>query len=151
MMKKPEMNLSQGKSRYLNTIPMPAARLMWLRQRHELSENASQLQSKMRQAGFVVEILDVFEVRPEHIAQADMILLDAFDRVDGIVETIVSRIRIESRVPLVMLTDGYSTDQLVTALTAGADAIWALNTPVEVLLARCKALLRRWFTADNKA
>ncbi len=128
--------------------PMP--RLIWLRQRYDLNESASQLQTQMRHAGFSVEILDVFDTNQQQIAQADMILLDAFDRVDGIVETVVSRIRIESRVPLVMLTDGYSTDQLVTALTAGADAIWSLNTPVEVLLARCKALLRRWIVVGNR-
>jgi DNA-binding response OmpR family regulator len=98
----------------------------------------------MKSQGLFLEIADVFDASSSQLANADLILLDAFDRVDGIVETIVARIRLESRVPLVMLTDGYSTEQLVTALTAGADAIWALNIPVEVLMARCKALLRRW-------
>ncbi|MGB5052365.1 MAG: hypothetical protein WBO46_25670 [Caldilineaceae bacterium] len=76
-------------------------------------------------------------------------MLDAFESLEGSIETIVARIRFESRVPLIMLTDGYSTEQLVTALTAGADAIWSLNTPVELLLARCKALLRRWMPEDR--
>jgi DNA-binding response OmpR family regulator len=125
---------------------LPAARIIWLRQRRQMGENALKLQRGMKAQGFLLEIADVFDASSTQLANADLILLDAFDRVDGIVETIVARIRLESRVPLVMLTDGYSTEQLVTALTAGADAIWALNIPVEVLMARCKALLRRWMS-----
>jgi DNA-binding response OmpR family regulator len=123
---------------------MPSAHVVWLRQRRQMGENALCLQRGMKAQGLFVEVADVFDASSTQLAAADLILLDAFDRVDGIVETIVARIRFESRVPLVMLTDGYSTEQLVTALTAGADAIWALNIPVEVLMARCKALLRRW-------
>jgi DNA-binding response OmpR family regulator len=122
----------------------PSAHIVWLRQRRQMGESALRLQRGMKAQGLLVEVADVFDATPAQLANADLILLDAFDRVDGIVETIVARIRMESRVPLVMLTDGYSTEQLVTALTAGADAIWALNIPVEVLMARCKALLRRW-------
>jgi DNA-binding response OmpR family regulator len=125
---------------------LPAAHIVWLRQRRQMGENALKLQRGMKAQGFFLEIADVFDASSAQLANADLILLDAFDRVDGIVETIVARIRLESRVPLVMLTDGYSTEQLVTALTAGADAIWALNIPVEVLMARCKALLRRWMS-----
>lgn len=123
---------------------MSAAHVVWLRQRRQIGDNALCLQQGMKAQGLCLEIADVFDVSSTQLADADLILLDAFDRVDGTVETIVARIRLESRVPLVMLTDGYSTEQLVTALTAGADAIWALNIPVEVLMARCKALLRRW-------
>lgn len=123
---------------------MPSARIVWLRQRRQMGENALRLQRGMKAQGLLLEVADVFDASAAQLANADLILLDAFDRVDGIVETIVARIRLESRVPLVMLTDGYSTEQLVTALTAGADAIWSLNIPMEVLMARCKALLRRW-------
>ncbi|MBX2999617.1 MAG: response regulator transcription factor [Caldilineaceae bacterium] len=122
----------------------PSAHIVWLRQRRQMGENAVRLQGGMKAQGLLLEVVDVFDATSSQLAGADLILLDAFDRVDGIVETIVARIRMESRVPLVMLTDGYSTEQLVTALTAGADAVWALNIPVEVLMARCKALLRRW-------
>jgi DNA-binding response OmpR family regulator len=125
---------------------MPCAHVVWLRQRRQMGENALCLQKGMKAQGLFLEVADVFDVSSAQLAIADLILLDAFDRVDGIVETIVARIRLENRVPLVMLTDGYSTEQLVTALTAGADAIWALNIPVEVLMARCKALLRRWMS-----
>jgi len=103
----------------------------------------------MQNQGFSLIAADAFEVTSQQLSDADLVLLDAFSQVDGIIETIVARIRFESRVPLIMLTDGYSTEQLVTALTAGADAIWSLNTPVELLLVRCKALLRRWLPSNR--
>jgi len=123
---------------------MPSARVVWLHQRNELDGKAGKLYEQMQNRGFSLIAVDAFAVTSQQLAEADLVLLDAFNQVDGIVETIVARIRFESRVPLIMLTDGYSTEQLVTALTAGADAIWSLNTPVELLLVRCKALLRRW-------
>jgi len=98
----------------------------------------------MQEQGLSLAVADVFDVSRTDLLRADLVLLDAFDSVEGSVETVVARIRHESKVPLIMLTDGYSIEQLVVALTAGADAIWSLNTPVEVLLVRCKALLRRW-------
>lgn len=102
----------------------------------------------MQNQGLSLSVVDAFDVTSAQLQNADLVLLDASDSVEGSVDTIVARIRFESKVPLVMLTDGYSTEQLVTALTAGADAIWSLNTPLEVLLVRCKALLRRWLPSD---
>jgi DNA-binding response OmpR family regulator len=94
--------------------------------------------------GLDVQVVDVFSICSSQLDRADLILLEALERVDAVTETVVSRIRLESRVPLVMLTDSHSTEQLVSALSAGVDAIWSLQSPPEVLLARCRALLRRW-------
>lgn len=135
---------SQQLSEQTNPLSLPAARILWLRQPTPQDEKSRTLDSEMRTQGLQLRVVDAFSVTSDQLAQADLILLDAYSHVDGMVETIVSRIRFESRVPLIMLTRGYSTDELVTALTAGADAIWSVNTPVEILLARCKALLRRW-------
>ena len=118
---------------------MLAARIVWLRQRNQMDQRSQNLYHQMQDHGLVLTVVDAFDV-----TSADLVLLDALDSVEGSVETIVARIRFESRVPLIMLTDGFSSEQLVIALTAGADAIWSLNTPVELLLARSNALLRRW-------
>jgi DNA-binding response OmpR family regulator len=120
---------------------MLAARIVWLRQRNQMDQRSQHLYHQMQDHGLVLTVVDAFDV-----TSADLVLLDALDSVEGSVETIVARIRFESRVPLIMLTDGFSSEQLVIALTAGADAIWSLNTPVELLLARSNALLRRWMS-----
>lgn len=124
------------------------ARIVWLRQRNHLDDKGQRLLRQMQNQGLSLSVVDAFDVTSAQLQNADLVLLDASDSVEGSVDTIVARIRFESKVPLVMLTDGYSTEQLVTALTAGADAIWSLNTPLEVLLVRCKALLRRWLPSD---
>ena len=126
-----------------------AARIVWLRQRNRMDAKAQALYHHMQEQGLFLSVADIFEISSTDISRADLVLLDAFGSVDGSIETVVARIRFESKVPLIMLTDGSSIEQLVTALTAGADAIWSLNTPVEVLLARCKALLRRWLPASR--
>lgn len=124
--------------------PLPKAKILWLRQRQPVEYGASDLYSHMRNRGMNLHSADALTVNSQQLAEADLIFLDALGQVEGIVETVVSRIRLESRVPLVMLTDGHSTEQLVIALAAGADAIWSLNMPLKVLMARSEALLRRW-------
>jgi DNA-binding response OmpR family regulator len=123
--------------------PMVIAHVLWLRQHDPLVETALQLKEEMIDQGLSLEMKEGLDYTSLRLAHVDLILLEAIDCVDGIVETIVARIRLKSRVPLVVLTDGYSTEQLVTALAAGADAIWTFNTPVKVLIARCRAMLRR--------
>ena len=74
----------------------------------------------------------------------DLILMEYFDHLENDMSAALSKIRTESRAPLMMLTDGQTTDWSVNALKAGADAIFNLNTPEDIILARCNALLRRW-------
>jgi DNA-binding NarL/FixJ family response regulator len=123
---------------------LPKAKILWLCQRPQRDEGVNRLYRHIRSRGMDLHPADTLSVTSQQLADADLIFLDALGQVEGMVETVVSRIRLESRVPLVMLTDGHSTEQLVTALAAGADAIWSLNMPLEVLMARCEALLRRW-------
>ncbi|MCB0113912.1 MAG: hypothetical protein R2873_07410 [Caldilineaceae bacterium] len=136
-------NVTQGLHRTHWSDPLASASILWLRARSEASERVVAVQKAIKLQGLKLHVADLFEVSSSQLTEADLILLDGFDRLDGTIETVLTRIRMENRVPLVILTNGYSTDQLVTALTAGADAIWAASIPVEVLLARCKAILRR--------
>ena len=123
---------------------MLTARIVWLRQPNRVDDKGQELYRRMQAQGLALTIVDAFDVTADELLSADLVLLDAFDSLEGSIEMVVARIRFESRVPLIMLTSGYSSEQLVTALTVGADGIWSLNTPVELLLARCNALLRRW-------
>lgn len=149
----PNRSSQQSEKKELSRkIPFPGfpqARIVWLRQQTDMDETTQQVYDAMVQQGFDLTVTDVFSLSSVDLETADLVLLDAFDKVDAIVETVVSRIRMESRVPLIMLTNGYSTEQLISALVAGVDAIWSLNTPVDVLLMRCRALLRRWLAKDH--
>lgn len=128
---------------------IPKANIIWLRQQKDMDEKAQEVFDAMMRHGIHVTIADAFDVSSDELERADLILLDAYSKVNGIVETIVSRIRFESQAPLIMLTSGFDADQLINALTAGADAIWSLNTPVDILVVRCRALLRRWLSPDR--
>src|SRR5690606_34608278 len=102
------------------------------------------IENKLREHGLVVEVTCLEEVSSDQLAAADLVMFNAFEQLEGILETVVKRVRLESRVPLIMVTNGHSTEQLVVALMAGVDAIWSLHTSTDVLVARCKAVLRRW-------
>lgn len=127
------------------TLPRRPARILWLR-RHGPTEIAIdyQLLVTFQQIGARLERGDVFSLSGTQLAEADLILMDAFEQIEGVVETLVSRVRIESRAPLVILTRKHSHEQLIMALQAGADAIWSLESSPLVLRAHCQALLRRW-------
>jgi DNA-binding response OmpR family regulator len=45
---------------------------------------------------------------------------------------------------LIVLTDNHTLDWSIRALHSGADALFTINMPDDVIVARSKALLRRW-------
>lgn len=120
-------------------------RVLWLRHSPDpLPETTQALQVALTQAGCLVQVTDPFTAGQMDVAHVDLILLDGFENLDGVIETVLARIRFESQAPVIVLSSGHSTEQLVAALVAGADAIWSVDTPVALFLVRCKALLRRW-------
>jgi hypothetical protein len=125
-----------------NSTMLPT-RIVWLRQHCYQEPAVLRLQERLQMQDLELEIIRVSDVTDLHFSTADLVMLDACERMEGIAEILVPRIRMETRVPLVMVTNCYSTEQLVTILTLGVDAIWSLDTSLEVLVARCRALLRR--------
>jgi DNA-binding response OmpR family regulator len=132
------------KGKYFNSTMLPA-RIVWLRQHCHQDPAALRLQRQLQMQDLELEIISVSDVTDLHFSTADLVMLDACERMEGIAEILVPRIRMETQVPLVMVTNCYSTEQLVMILTLGVDAIWSLDTSLEVLMARCRALLRRCF------
>ncbi|MCB0113141.1 MAG: hypothetical protein KDD84_03605, partial [Caldilineaceae bacterium] len=82
----------------------------------------------------------------ESLDGVDLVLIDAFVDFESTVQMAAARLRIKSRMPLVMLTQAYSSEQLVLALRSGIDAILSYDTSPALLMAHCNALLRRWRT-----
>lgn len=109
----------------------------------------SELYQQMRQQGIEVRWSTLPELTVQLLNGIDMVLIDAFDNFDSIVQMAAIRVRIKSRVPLVMLTQEHSSEQLVLALRSGIDAILSCQTPPDLLMARCNALLRRWRASSS--
>jgi DNA-binding response OmpR family regulator len=115
----------------------------------DLSHPQIELYRQMRQQGIEVRWNTLAEITVPLLKGVDMVLIDAFDDFDSIVQMAAIRVRIKSRVPLVLLTQDYSSEQLVLALRSGVDAILSCQTPSDLLMARCNALLRRWRASSS--
>lgn len=119
-------------------------RVLWLQQAMPSDGIKERVESKLREAGFQVSTANLLTKRHIDLDKVDVILVDGFERLDAILESTLARVRIESQAPLIVLTSRQSTEETIMALTAGADAIWSLETPIELLIVRIKTLLRRW-------
>ncbi len=144
---------SEGHVQARRADPLLAGRrVLWLQQSAPRPrEPAARIEEILRAAGLRLHKVDLFSVSQVDMSTIDLILLDGVENLDGVIETVLSRLRFESQAPLIVLTERHSSDQLVAALMAGADAIWSYETPEELLLVRCKALLRRWSTGQGQA
>ncbi|MFN8495109.1 MAG: hypothetical protein U0350_46330 [Caldilineaceae bacterium] len=96
---------------------------------------------------WLVETNNVGNLVIEDIVNFDLILFECFAPIENEMKAAVDRIRVYSRAPLLLLTDEQSATWAIDALHAGADAIFTVSTPDEVILARCNALLRRWLAS----
>jgi hypothetical protein len=123
---------------------VPKARVAWLRHPSTPSAAADHLMDKFSAEGIDIWIVNTDTVPVEQVLCFDLILLESFGSLSPDLRQILGRIRMGSRAPLIMLTDGRSKQASLDALRAGADAILTVTTPVEVVFAHCMALLRRW-------
>ena len=74
----------------------------------------------------------------------ELIMLECVDVYEQEMLIRLDFVRQGSRAPLIVLTDNHTLDWSLLALREGADAIFTLNTPDDVIVARSNALLRRW-------
>ncbi len=127
--------------------PAFATRLVWVRRPGKELPKSMNLLKRLSSQGFeiwVIEASNLTNLVIEDVTDFDLILFEYFDHVANEMRALVSRIRLNSRAPLMMLTDDQSVACYLDVLQAGADAIFTISTPDEVILARCHALLRRW-------
>lgn len=130
------------------SLPRPS--ILWLYQEaysdkvDDFTHPQTELYQQMRRQGIEVRWSTLPALTVQLLNGVDMVLIDAFDDFDSIVQMAAVRVRIKSRVPLVLLTQDYSSEQLVLALRSGIDALLSCQTPPDLLMARCNALLRRW-------
>ena len=89
------------------------------------------------------------QLDPDQFADCDLILFEAFDHISNENQAALNWIRMGSRAPLVMLTNGARPERTISGLMAGADAVMSLTTSWDVIVAHCYALVRRWRLGQN--
>lgn len=126
-----------------STKVRPPMRVIWLQQTLQPLPKALALRSRFTNAGMQVELhhLDLENGAPR---EGELILLECFGMFEQEMMQVLVNLRFFSKAPLIILTDNYALDWSLRALHSGADAIFTVNMPDDVIIARSKALLRRW-------
>ncbi len=151
----PHQSLRNKRSRAADQVgnradPCFTTRLAWVRRPGKELAKSLNLLNRLSTEGidvWVIEASNLVNLALDDVADYDLILFEYFDHGASDMKSAVSHIRLGSRAPLMMLTDDQSVAWSLDALSAGADAIFTVSTPDEVILARCNALLRRWLAS----
>jgi DNA-binding response OmpR family regulator len=122
----------------------PSVRVIWLKPSNDELPKTHSLLNKFLQSEIQVQLLPFAEGMVDQLAKADLLLVEAGSLLDKEIHPLLNQIRLRSRAPVMLLTDHHNLDWSIATLTAGADAVVSHTTPDEVIVARCKALLRRW-------
>lgn len=77
--------------------------------------------------------------------EAKLIRSERFGMFEQEMMKVLLKLRLFSKAPPIILTEtGHWTGPCAVWLHSGADAIFTVNMPDDVIMARSKALLRRW-------
>jgi len=117
----------------------------WVQQNLYHSPKALSLRTRFSEAGMQINVhqWSIDDVAP---VACDLIMLECFDIVEQEMINFLLKLRFFTQSPLVILTDNYTLDWSIWALRCGADAVFTVNMPDEVIVARSNALLRRWIS-----
>ena len=129
-----------------NQSELLATRLLWFRTNHAQRPKVVTLIDRFDSAGMNIQVLDIVQeggFNETHFNCA-LIMLECVEVIEQEMLARLDQVRAFSNAPLIVLTDNATLDWSLLALREGADAIFTLNTPDEVILARSTALLRRW-------
>lgn len=91
-----------------------------------------------------VALCSLDQVDVATIADFDLILYETDDAQAMEVQATLTWLRMSSRAPLVVLARATSAEYALLALIAGADAVITPAIRLEIVVAQCHALLRRW-------
>ncbi len=120
-------------------------RVAWLQQTLYHLPKALSLRTRFSEAGMQVNVhqWSIEDVAP---LECDLILFECFTIVEQEMMNFLLKLRFFTQAPLIILTDNNALDWSIWALRGGADAVFTVNMPDEVIVARSNALLRRWIS-----
>ncbi len=122
--------------------------ILWLRTNTDQRPKVITLLDRFDNAGMAVHVCQDMEefVIPAEVLRDTLIMVECVDTIEQEMLLRLGSVRSQSKAPLIVLTDNTTLDWSLLALREGADAIFTLNTPDDIILARSNALLRRWST-----
>jgi DNA-binding NarL/FixJ family response regulator len=126
-----QMELTPAKVVLLHTGPQPHEKILRLLARFDIQT-------------MHINVSSTDQLIPDQLSDCDLILFEAFDRISNESQAVLNWIRMGSRAPVVMLTSSFRPERTISGLLAGADAVVSINTPWDVIIAHCYALIRRW-------
>jgi DNA-binding response OmpR family regulator len=119
-----------------------ASRILWLQSPEEETLRSSKIRSQLIKAGLWIHCLPMRHEPTPAWQVYDLIFIHSTTPQETVQQ--IANIRAQHRAPIVLLTDQQAYKWSLATLPAGADAVLPLETPDEVIVARCHALLRRW-------
>lgn len=149
----PDSNLPPAGTRKViepTTIPL---RVLWLRAGDVERPKTTGLRNRFGSEGMDIHLANLqptttaaVDLQASNLSPTvfDLVILECVEISEEVMLTQLSNIREVSQTPLIVLTDNYTLDWSLRILREGADAIFTLNTPDDVIVARSNALLRRW-------
>lgn len=129
-----------------NSMINASTHVTWLQQNSTHLPKALSLRTRFSDAGMQVNVHQ-WTIDGTQLLRCDLILLECLGTIEQEMIQILEKIRLFNQAPLIVLTDNHALDWSICALRSGADAIFTVNMPDEVIMARSNALLRRWLTS----
>lgn len=118
-------------------------RMIWLQPKVQTLPKAFALRTRFADTGMQVTIQQL-DAEDDAALDGELILLECLGMFEQEMMKLVLKIRLFTQAPLIVLTDNHTLNWSLRALHCGADAIFTVNMPDDVIVARSKALLRRW-------
>ncbi len=142
LLQQDEQGLPYPKPGNSNGRMQSSVRIVWLQQKMQSLPKALALRTRFGDAGMQVHLQRSLDVETK--LDGELILLECFGMFEQEMMMAVFNIRHLTQAPLIVLTDNHTLDWSIRALHSGADALFTVNMPDDVIVARSKALLRRW-------
>lgn len=122
---------------------MSSPKVAWLSQRSEPHWGIKFLMRYLQEEDYRVYPVTRNQLHSAKFEDCQIFVIEVQDRVDStLLETILD-LRVQTLALIIILMEDPSSAEVVQILGNGADAVWTLNEPAQVLRARTRSLLRR--------
>jgi DNA-binding response OmpR family regulator len=127
----------------------PAARIAWLQGAGLQRELIHRLENKFDEQGIPISVTSVDLNDSDVFPYYDLLVLEYLRCSRRELARMIVQVRRSCAAPIIVLAKCAVADLTVAALRAGADTVIPVNTTDEVIVARCQALLRRWYARSH--
>jgi DNA-binding response OmpR family regulator len=127
-----------------------AEKVAWLSQRSQPHWGAKFLVHYLQEEKYVIYPITRSKLRSTNLQDYQIFLIEAKDRFDTALLEMTLELRVQTLALIVILMEEPTSGEVVQLLGNGADAVWAVNEPVQVLQARTRSLLRRFKGFNTK-